>query len=87
MRIMVDVHIEVAPERGPEARALMPAENARVAADLQSGVLEAIYYEQAAPPTHIWAIMRAESVEVAQQMVETYPMRAFSHATYTSLRE
>lgn len=87
MRIMVDVQIAVTPERAEEARALVPAENARVAADLQSGVLEAIYYEQAAPPTHIWAIMRAESVEAAQQMVETYPMRAFFHATYTSLRE
>lgn len=87
MRIMVDVQIAVTPERAEEARALVPAENARVAADLQSGVLEVIFYEQAAPPTHIWAIMRAESVEAAQQMVETYPLHAFFHATYTPLRE
>lgn len=87
MRIMVDVQIAVTPERAEEARALVPAENARVAADLQSGVLEVIFYEQAAPPTHIWAIMRAESVEAAQQMVETYPMRAFFQATYTPLRD
>jgi Muconolactone delta-isomerase len=87
MRFMVDVHIDVAPERGPEARALLPAENARVAADLQSGALEAIYYEEATPPTHIWAIMRADSLEAVQRTVETYPLAAFFRTTYTPLRE
>lgn len=87
MRFMVDVHIEVAPERGPEARALMPAENARVAADLQSGAMETIYFEEATPPTRVWAIMRADSLEAVQRMVETYPLAAFFRTTYTPLRE
>jgi hypothetical protein len=84
---MVDVHVEVAPERRAEAQALLPAETARIAADLQSGDMEAIYYESAMPPTHIWAIMRGDSLEVVQQMVESYPMAAFFRTAYTPLRE
>ena len=87
MRVMVDVHIEIAPERLAEAQALLPAERARVAADLQSGAMEAIYFEDAALPTHIWAIMRGDSLEVVQQMVESYPMAAFFRTAYTPLRE
>lgn len=87
MRVMVDVRVEIAPERAAEARALLPAENARVAADLQSGAMEAVYYESAIPPTHIWAIMRGDSLEAVQRMVETYPLRAFFRATYTPLRD
>ncbi|HEX5569961.1 MAG TPA: hypothetical protein VFX31_01150 [Ktedonobacterales bacterium] len=87
MRVMVDVHVEVAPERRAEAQALLPAETARIAADLQSGDMEAIYYESAMPPTHTWAIMRGDSLEAVQRMVETYPLAAFFHVTYTPLRD
>jgi hypothetical protein len=84
---MVDVHIEVAPERGAEAQALLPAENARIAADLQSGAMEAIYFEGVMPPTRVWAIMRGESLEAVQRMVETYPLHAFFRTIYTLLRD
>jgi hypothetical protein len=87
MRVMVDVHMEVALERVAEAQALLPAERERVAADLQSGAMEAVYYESATPPMRIWAIMRGDSLEAVQRMVETYPMRAFFRTTYTPLRD
>lgn len=45
MRFMVTVRLEIPPERRSELPALLEAENAHVAEQLQQGRLEAIYYK------------------------------------------
>lgn len=84
MRFMVTVHLEVPPERRSDLPALLEAEGAYVAEQLQQGHLEAIYYAADAPT--VWAIVQADSLEAAQRQVEGYPLYPFMRLTYVPLR-
>lgn len=87
MRFMVSIRIEVPPERAEEARALLPAEREHVAEQLRQGVLEALYTDEPRPATQVWAVMRADSLEATQRLVEGYPLYEFFQCTYTTLHE
>ncbi|HEX8983125.1 MAG TPA: hypothetical protein VF792_10175 [Ktedonobacterales bacterium] len=85
MRFMLTVDVVVPPERGQEAAALVPAERAYVDDQLKLGALEAVYVQDATPATRIWAVMRADSLEDAQEQVAKYPMHEFLRITYTPI--
>ncbi len=87
MRFMVSVHVTIPPERAAEAAALLPAEGERIAEHQRQGNLEAFYSDATRPPTHVWAVMRAESLEAVHALVDSYPMRKFFDVTYTQLSE
>ena len=88
MRYMVSVHVVIPPERAAEARALVPAEGERIAEHTKQGILEVAYTDAARPPTRVWAVMRADSLEEVQRLIDTYPMRPFfSDLSYTQLWE
>lgn len=87
MRFMVMVKVVIPPGREDEAAALLPAEREHVAEHVKQGIMEALYVDTMRPPTRIWAVMRAESLEAVQQLVEGYPMYEFFDLTYTQLSE
>ncbi len=84
MRFMVTVHLDIPPERPRELPAMLEAEGAHVAEQVQQGNLEAIYY--AAGASKVWAVVNADSLEAAQRQVEDYPLFGFMRLTYTPLR-
>jgi len=84
---MVTVRIVIPPERAQEARSLLPAEGERIAEHKRQGIMEAIYTDAARPPTQVWAVMRADSLEEVQRLVESYPLHEFFDPTYTQLSE
>lgn len=86
MRFMVTVNVVIPPERAQEAAALVAAERAYADEQLKLGVLEAIYSEAATPALHLWAVMRADSLEDAQAKVALYPMYEFFQFTCTPIR-
>lgn len=87
MRFMVSMQVMIPPERAAEAVALLSAEGARVAEHMRQGILEALYVDALERHEYLWAVMRADSLEEAQHLVDGYPMRAFFRPTYTELSE
>lgn len=87
MRFMVSMQVVIPPDRAAEAMSLLPAEGARVAEHTRQGILEALYTDAQERHEYLWAVMRADSLEEAQRLVDGYPMRAFFRPTYTQLSE
>jgi muconolactone delta-isomerase len=87
MRFMVEIQVAVPPERREEVAALTPAERAHVAEQIRQGTLEALYLDEARPPTHVWVVLRADTLEEAQRLIADYPLHDFYNSTYTSLRD
>ncbi len=85
MRFMLTVDVVAPPERRQEAAALVPAERAYVDEQLRLGALEAVYIQDTTPVTRLWLVMRADSLENAQEQVAKYPMHEFLQITYTPL--
>jgi muconolactone delta-isomerase len=68
-----------------EIMTLFPAEQARVAELMAQGTLETLYV--AADFSKAWLVLQSESLEMAQQAVESLPLHKFLHVEITSLAE
>lgn len=68
-----------------EVMALFPAEQARIAELMAQGVLENLYV--AADFSKAWLVLESESLEMAQQSVESLPLHKFLQVEITALAE
>jgi muconolactone delta-isomerase len=87
MKFMVAIQVEVPPARREEAASLAQAEREHIAEQMRQGILEALYLDEATPPTHVWGVLRAGTLEEAQRLIAGYPLHEFFTSTYTLLRE
>ncbi|MBI1881861.1 MAG: hypothetical protein HYR94_27115 [Chloroflexi bacterium] len=68
-----------------EVMALFPVEQARVGELMAQGILESLYI--AADYSKAWLVLHSESLEMAQQAVESLPLHKFLDVEITPLAE
>ena len=83
MKFLASNRMKQAPNE--EVMALFPAEQARAAELMAQGVLENLYV--AADFSKAWLVLKSDSLEMAQQAVESLPLHKFLNVEITPLAE
>ena len=83
MKFLASNRMKQAP--AAEVMALFPAEQARVAQLMAQGILENLFV--AADFSKAWLVLESESLDMAQQTLESLPLHKFLHIEITPLAE